>query len=132
MQQTQADPVVERAGEGFRGDYVFALDLLERCRRNRRRSRELARAFDRVLGAPPKVEPAERRLLPNGPARTSGAPAAWAAPAATSAAATPAAAPAAAVTPATASRGPVPAPYQEAPPPLVRDRGHAPGPWPPS
>jgi 2-oxoglutarate dehydrogenase E1 component len=54
-----ADPLLETLVNDFGGNYVFALDLLEQYRRDRRSVESTWRAyFDKALGLPPEAAPA--------------------------------------------------------------------------
>ena len=54
---TTADPLLETLVNDFGGNYVFALDLLEQYRQDRRSVDTTWRAyFDKALGLPPEAE----------------------------------------------------------------------------
>ena len=58
MSTTAADPLMDRLIGDFGGNYVFALDVLEEYRRDRRGVDPSWRAyFDAATGVPPEPEP---------------------------------------------------------------------------
>jgi multifunctional 2-oxoglutarate metabolism enzyme len=63
---SQADPVLETLVNDFGGNYVFALDLLEQYRQDRKSVDGSWRAyFDRALGLPPEPEPTPVTVIVN-------------------------------------------------------------------
>ena len=61
-----ADPLLETLVNDFGGNYVFALDLLEQYRQDRRSVDATWRAyFDKALGLPPEAESAPVTVIVN-------------------------------------------------------------------
>jgi 2-oxoglutarate decarboxylase len=77
MSTSAADPLIDRLIGDFGGNYVFALDVLEEYRRDRRGVDPSWRAyFDAATGAPPEAEPSPVAVVVNegGPSPSPPAP----------------------------------------------------------
>jgi 2-oxoglutarate dehydrogenase E1 component len=63
MQQTETDPLLDSLINDFGGNYVFALDLLEQYRADRRSvEKSWQEYFDRLMGVPPETEAASQAV----------------------------------------------------------------------